>query len=103
MGMRLLIPDLNPTRCTRSQSHSREYSPPPKIRHQSRSVLPRGKKYSRKRSYSRSPVRARSPPYNCWSTSLSRSLVGDSFPPPDNNGSRSPSQSLEREKPSPTG
>ncbi|KAF5783443.1 hypothetical protein HanXRQr2_Chr11g0508011 [Helianthus annuus] len=67
-----------------------------------RSVLPRGKKYSRKRSYSRSLVRTRSPPYNGGSMSLSRSLVGDSFPPPDNNGSRRPSQSLEREKPSPT-
>ncbi|KAM0065217.1 putative RNA recognition motif domain, nucleotide-binding alpha-beta plait domain superfamily [Helianthus debilis subsp. tardiflorus] len=53
-----------PPRYARSRSCSREYSPPPKRRQQSRSFSPRGKRYSRERLYSRSPVRARSPPYN---------------------------------------
>ncbi|KAJ0876507.1 putative RNA recognition motif domain, nucleotide-binding alpha-beta plait domain superfamily [Helianthus annuus] len=92
-----------PPRYARSRSRSREYSPPPKRRHQSRSVSPRGKRYSRERSYSRSPVRARSPPYNGGSRSPSRSPIRDRSPAPYNNGSRSPSRSPEREEQSPTG
>ncbi|KAI7728002.1 hypothetical protein M8C21_006069 [Ambrosia artemisiifolia] len=88
-----------PPRYARSRSRSREYSPPPKRRHQSRSVSPRGKKYSRERSYSRSPARARSPSYDGGSRSPSRSPIRDRSPPPE---SRSPSQSPEREKLSPT-
>ncbi|KAJ0510935.1 putative RNA recognition motif domain, nucleotide-binding alpha-beta plait domain superfamily [Helianthus annuus] len=92
-----------PPRYARSRSRSREYSPPPKRRHQSRSVSPRGKRYSRERSYSRSPVRVRSPPYNGGSRSPSRSPIRDRSPPPYNNGSRSPSRSPEREEQSPRG
>ncbi|KAJ0872133.1 hypothetical protein HanRHA438_Chr11g0520321 [Helianthus annuus] len=88
-----------PPRYARSRSLSCEYSPPPRRRHQSRSFSPRGKRYSRERLYSRSPVRARSPPYNGGSMSPSRSPVRDRSPPPYNNGSRSP----EREEQSPTG
>ncbi|PIN00841.1 hypothetical protein CDL12_26646, partial [Handroanthus impetiginosus] len=43
------------------RSHSRDYYSPPKRRY-SRSVSPREKRYSRERSYSRSPVREHSPP-----------------------------------------
>ncbi|XP_076916686.1 serine/arginine-rich SC35-like splicing factor SCL30A isoform X1 [Bidens hawaiensis] len=75
-----------PPRYARSRSRSREYSPPPKRRHHSRSVSPRGKRYSRERSYSESPLRSRSP---------SQSPIRDRSPPPYN-GSRSPSQSPER-------
>ncbi|KAD3337218.1 hypothetical protein E3N88_32738 [Mikania micrantha] len=91
-----------PPRYARSRSRSREYSPPPKRRHQSRSVSPRGKRYSRERSYSRSPVRSQSPPYNGGSRSPSQSPVRDRSPPPYN-GSRSPSRSPERVKQTPTG
>ncbi|KAI3743172.1 hypothetical protein L1987_60877 [Smallanthus sonchifolius] len=91
-----------PPRYARSQSRSREYSPPSRRRHQSRSVSPRGKRYSRERSYSHSPVRARSPPYNGGSRSPSQSPIRDRSAPPYD-GSRSPSPSPERVKPSPSG
>ncbi|KAL5766968.1 hypothetical protein ACOSP7_017585 [Xanthoceras sorbifolium] len=42
-----------PPRYARSPSHGRDYSPPPKRRHYSRSVSPQDQKYSRERSYSR--------------------------------------------------
>lgn len=42
-----------PPRHARSPSHGRDYSPPPRRRHYSRSVSPQGPKYSRERSYSR--------------------------------------------------
>ncbi|KAK2972569.1 hypothetical protein RJ640_022420 [Escallonia rubra] len=72
-----------PPRYARSRSHSREDSPPPKRRHQSRSVS------ARERSYSRSPVRERSPPYNGRSRSPVRELS-----PPSRSRSRSPVREL---------
>ncbi|KAJ4724049.1 Serine/arginine-rich SC35-like splicing factor [Melia azedarach] len=45
-----------PPRYARSPSRSRDYSPPVKRGHYSRSVSPRVRKYSRERSYSRSPA-----------------------------------------------
>ncbi|KAK3037044.1 hypothetical protein RJ639_031618 [Escallonia herrerae] len=72
-----------PPRYARSRSHSREDSPPPKRRHHSRSVS------ARERSYSRSPVRKRSPPYNGRSRSPVRELS-----PPSRSHSRSPVREL---------
>ncbi|KAK9058546.1 hypothetical protein SSX86_023388 [Deinandra increscens subsp. villosa] len=84
-----------PPRHGRSRTRSPEYSPPPKRRHYSRSISPRGKRYSRERSYSASPVREGSPPYNGGSRSRSQSPIRDRSPPPDND-SRSPSPERER-------
>ncbi|XP_022844148.1 serine/arginine-rich SC35-like splicing factor SCL30A [Olea europaea var. sylvestris] len=58
----------------RSTSRSRDYYSPPPRRRYSRSVSPRERRYSRERSFSHSPARGRSPPYN-GSRSRSRSPV----------------------------
>ncbi|PIN11836.1 putative splicing factor, SR protein superfamily [Handroanthus impetiginosus] len=53
-----------PPRYGRSPARSRDYYSPPKRRY-SRSVSPRGERYSRETSYSRSPLaREQSPPYD---------------------------------------
>ncbi|CAI9263831.1 unnamed protein product [Lactuca saligna] len=86
-----------PPRYARSRSHSREYSPPPKRKQHVRSISPREKRHSRERSYSQSPVRPRSPPYDGPPRSRSRSPPVDRSPPPYN-GSRSPSRSPVRDR-----
>ncbi|XP_040995519.1 serine/arginine-rich SC35-like splicing factor SCL30A [Juglans microcarpa x Juglans regia] len=71
-----------PPRHARSPSQNRDYSPPPKQRHYSRSVSPRDRRYGQEKSYSRSP-------YN-GSRSRSRS--------PARGPSRTPSRSPNREE-----
>ncbi|CAI9108145.1 OLC1v1007677C1 [Oldenlandia corymbosa var. corymbosa] len=79
-----------PHRYGKSRSRSRDYySPPPKRRY-SRSVSPQERRYSRERTYSRSPVRERSPPFE-GSRSRSRSPGREISPP--YNGPRSRSRS----------
>ncbi|CAI9264364.1 unnamed protein product [Lactuca saligna] len=102
-----------PPRYARSPSRSRDYSPPPRRRQYSRSITPRDRRYSRERSYSRSPVRERSlsydddvpprspmretsPPYS-RSRSRSRSPVREQLPVRRGGSrSRSPSRSRSR-------
>ncbi|PSR95364.1 Serine/arginine-rich SC35-like splicing factor SCL30A [Actinidia chinensis var. chinensis] len=89
-----------PARYARSRSHSRDYYSPSARRQTSRSLSPQEKRYSRERSYSRSPayngsrsrsrVRERSPPYN-GSRSRSQSPVREHSPV--RGQSRSPSRS----------
>ncbi|XP_027073197.1 serine/arginine-rich SC35-like splicing factor SCL30A isoform X1 [Coffea arabica] len=81
-----------PSRYARSGSRSRDYySPPPKRRQYSRSISPQERRYSRERSYSRSPARERSPPPYDGPRSRSRTPVRELSPP--YNGSRSRSRS----------
>ncbi|KAK3204906.1 hypothetical protein Dsin_018952 [Dipteronia sinensis] len=80
-----------PPRYARSPSHSRDYSPPPKRRHYSRSVSPHDQKYSRERSYLR-PSRERSysrSPANNGSRGCSRTPVADGGQGPSRSRSRS--------------
>ncbi|CAH9050900.1 unnamed protein product [Cuscuta europaea] len=70
-----------------ARSRSRDYYSP-KRREYSRSISPVGR--SRERSYSRSPVRERSPPYNNGSRSRSQTPVRDHSPPYSRSASRSP-------------
>ncbi|KAL8201634.1 hypothetical protein R6Q57_010781 [Mikania cordata] len=82
-----------PPRYTRSRSHSREYSPPPKRKQHGRSASPQEKRHSHERSLSQSPVRDRSPPYDGSPRSRSRS--------PPYNGSRSQNRSPVRGRQAP--
>ncbi|XP_055819043.1 serine/arginine-rich SC35-like splicing factor SCL33 [Solanum dulcamara] len=75
-----------PSRYARSGSH-RDYSP--KRRHYSRSVSPEEKRYSRERSYSRSPAGDLSPPPNNGSRSCSQTPVRECSPYNDSPRSRS--------------
>ncbi|KAM3288966.1 serine/arginine-rich SC35-like splicing factor SCL30A isoform X1 [Capsicum chacoense] len=80
----------NPPRYSRSPPpRGRNYYSPPKRRQYSRSVSPEEKRYSRERSYSQSPPREESPPFN-GSRSRSQSPVREHAPP---YGSRSHSRS----------
>ncbi|XP_031281033.1 serine/arginine-rich SC35-like splicing factor SCL30A isoform X1 [Pistacia vera] len=63
-----------------ARSPSREYSPPPKRRHYSGSVSPNDRKYSRERSYSRSPA---------YNGSRGRSISPDRVQGPSRSRSRS--------------
>lgn len=82
-----------PPRYARSPSRSHGYSP--KRRQYSRSVSPEEKRYSRERSYSRSPARDISPPYN-GSRSRSQTPVRKHSPYDDGRRSRSRSPVKER-------
>ncbi|CAN4094819.1 unnamed protein product [Withania somnifera] len=95
----------NSPRYSRSPApRGRDYHSPPMRRQYSRSVSPEEKRYCRKRSYSprdgrgrsysQSPPRKQSPPFN-GSRSCSQSPVGEH--PPPYNGSRSRSRSPVRE------
>ncbi|KAL8245566.1 hypothetical protein R6Q59_011824 [Mikania micrantha] len=89
-----------PPRYARSPSCGREYSPPPKRRQYSRSISPRHRRYSRERSYSRSPVRERSRSYEGSPRSPSRCLVKERSPPysEPRSRSRSPVRSPSRSR-----
>ncbi|XP_031122789.1 serine/arginine-rich SC35-like splicing factor SCL30A isoform X2 [Ipomoea triloba] len=71
-----------------ARSRSREYYSP-KRKGYSRSASPEERRYSRERSFSRSPVRERSPPYN-GSRSRSQTPVREQSPPYSRSRSRSP-------------
>ncbi|KAD4384203.1 hypothetical protein R6Q59_019218 [Mikania micrantha] len=87
-----------PPRYARSPSRGREYSPLPKRRQYSRSISPRHRRYSRERSYSRSPVRERSRSYEGSPRSPSRSPVKERSPPYSERRSRSPVRSPSRSR-----
>ncbi|KAL6576699.1 Arginine/serine-rich splicing factor scl25a transcript I [Orobanche minor] len=82
----------SPPRYGRSPSRSRDYYSPPKRRY-SRSVSPREKRYSRERSYSRSPAREHSPPPYNSTRNYSGSPVRERSPLGSRSRSPSPSPS----------
>ncbi|KAK4736489.1 hypothetical protein R3W88_000186 [Solanum pinnatisectum] len=86
-----------PSRYARAGSHNRDYSP--KRRQYSRSISPEEKRYSRERSYSRSPPRDLSPPPHNGSRSRSQTPVRER--PPYNDSPRSRSRSPVRRERSP--